>query len=143
MDNLSFALQIAVVGFLVVIVTLLLLCFVMVLFNKFLAYQDKQAEESKSSKTGSSETAAAGAGAGQVESSVKGSDQGAGVSPEVVAASMGAVYYILETEGMSPYRISSVKPLGAFRSKWSDIARKSAVERRKDFVMSKRRRKLR
>lgn len=142
MDNLSFGLEVTVVGFLVVIVTLLLLCFVLVLFNKFLAYQDKQAAERKSAKAGSPETAAAGAGAGQAEPSAKGSEQGTGVPPEVVAASMGAVLYTLETEGASPYRISSVKPLGAFSSKWSDIARKSAVERRKDFVMFKRRRKI-
>ncbi len=115
MENLDFALQVMVLGFSVVLVTLFGLYGVLILFNRLLYQPVAAPSESKT---------AAEAASSQVESPQE--DNG-----RVVAAILGAVYQYMQTDQAhftGPLSIA-VQPSGGVKGgSWKFIGRKELLE---------------
>jgi len=118
MDNLDFALQVMVLGFLVVMVTLFGLYGVLILFNRLLYQPVAAPAESK---------AAVEAKPAQGEGESAQEENG-----RVVAAILGAVYQYMQTEHAKaftgPISIAVQTSGGAQGSSWKFIGRKEQLE---------------
>lgn len=134
MSDLAFGIEIVIVGFLVVLITLLLLAFILMGFNKVLAPRTKKTKDS--SLPGQEAAPARDKPEKETATLVSTAEEKEGaIRPEVAAAAMGALMYALGTGSHSGFRIKQVRPLEPARNLWAQSGRTRAVQTRQDFVL--------
>ncbi len=133
MSDIAFGIEVAVVGFLVVVFTLIILAFVLTGFNKVIAPRKKKidnpslpAREATSVQDKTVEETAS------KPSAVEGDK---GTEKLEVAAALGALMYVLETGSASGFRIKQVRPLQQANNFWSQSGRTRSVQTRQDFML--------
>jgi Na+-transporting methylmalonyl-CoA/oxaloacetate decarboxylase gamma subunit len=129
MNDFYYGLEILVLGFVVVILALLLLAVILELFHRL--FGDKPEKENVSAQPITSHTPLV------VEKQPSGKTN----KPELVAASIGAILYTMETGGHVRFAIKEVKALSNRRSNWSLGGRTNLLDARQDFVSMRRRKK--
>ena len=139
MDNLTLGLEVMVIGFTVVMITLYLLYLILLGFSRFCSRPAKP-EASKKSPTAVPPVALQETATAPVAAAV--SQQSFGTAPEIVAAITAAISACMDTSA-TQFGIVSVQPVHstASGSKWAVAGRKRLMEKRQDLVMFRRERR--
>lgn len=134
LNDLAFGIEVVVVGFLVVMVTLTLLAFVLGGFNKVLAPR----KEKPAASTVAEQSNAAVQDTTVTETATKHvpAEEEEDVTKQEVAAALGALMYVLDTgSSSSGLRIKHIRPLEPARNMWAQSGRTRAVQARQDFML--------
>ena len=139
MENLIFSFEILGIGLLVVFASLLLLAFILIGFNKIF-YRDSNKKQGKGAAGQTAQTDSSGVKtrsqtALEIASTTSQTKE-TSVKPEIIAASMGALLFALETP-KSSFAIGSDAPAST-ANLWAQTGRARALSIRQDFVLLKR-----
>ncbi|MDO9535141.1 MAG: OadG family transporter subunit [Bacillota bacterium] len=126
MNNIAYGFEILVIGFTIVVLTLLLLAFVLEFLGKINAPREKK--ERKEISDNKIEAAADGDGK-EITHTVR---------PEIIAASMGAILFALDTKGAGYSKINAIKLSEPQNDMWSQAGRTRLLNLRQDFVLLRR-----
>lgn len=138
-DNLVFGFEMLFVGLAIVMTTLLVLAFILFLFNKIFY---KEGGGSGPNVTETFNKVASGKNMNNIKlspaaeiASANSASQQATVRPEIVAASLGALLFAMEAEKKSFKKDNSPAPS---ISMWAQTGRAKALNLRQDFVLLRR-----
>lgn len=127
MSNIAYGFEILVIGFTIVVLTLLLLAFILILFGKINVPRGKKEKQEKSDSN-KIEAAADSDGKGITHN----------VRPEIIAASMGALLFALDTKGAGYSKMKAIKLSEQQNDGWSQAGRTRLLNLRQDFVLLRR-----
>jgi len=135
LSDLAFGIEVVVVGFIVVMVTLTLLAFILAGFNKLLAPRKKKPAVSTVSEQGTA--AVQDTKPTETVSKYVTAEDEEGATKQEVAAALGALMYVLDTgsSSSSGLRIKHVRPLEPAKNMWAQSGRTRAVQARQDFIL--------
>lgn len=128
MNNIAYGFEILVIGCTIVFLTLLLLAFVLELLAKINAPREKK--ETKEISCNKIEAAADGDGKEKITDDT--------VRPEIIAASMGALLFALDTKSAAYSKINTIKLSEPQSDVWSQAGRTRLLNLRQDFVLLRR-----
>lgn len=127
MNDFAYGLEVLALGFLVVIFALLLLALILEIFHRLFGDKPEREKTPVQPSKSQSPLTAEKITSGQI------------TSPEVIAASIGAILYTMESGGVRRFAIKEVKPLSNRRSNWVLGGRTNLLSAREDFVSMRRR----
>jgi Na+-transporting methylmalonyl-CoA/oxaloacetate decarboxylase gamma subunit len=126
MNSIAYGFEILVVGFTIVVITLLLLALVFTFIGNLNTPRGKK--EIKEISVNKIETAA-GSDGKEITHTVR---------PEIIAASMGALLFALDTKGRGYSKINAIKLSEPQADMWSQAGRTRLLNLRQDFVLLRR-----
>jgi Na+-transporting methylmalonyl-CoA/oxaloacetate decarboxylase gamma subunit len=126
MNNIAYGFEILVIGFTIVVLTLLLLAIVLTFLGNLNAPREKK--ERKEIVDNQIEAAADGHGK-EIPLTVR---------PEIIAASMGAILFAMDTKGAGYSKINAIKLSDPQSGMWSQAGRTRLLNLRQDFVLLRR-----
>lgn len=128
MNDLSLGLEVLALGFLVVLFALAFLAVILEVFHRLFGDKPEIAPAQPTPTT-------------QTPLTAERTTSTQAERPELVAASIGAILYTMETGGYSRFAIKEVKALSTRRSNWALGGRTNLLDARRDFVSMRRRKK--
>ena len=127
MENLVFGFEILVIGLIVVMVTLFILALLLICFSKIFTPQEKANKEVRKA-------------ADRVAAAISTPESANDVKPEVIAATMGALLFALDT-GTHVYNnpiISRINAVEQQSNMWAQSGRTRLLHLRQDFALLRR-----
>ena len=141
MDNLSYSLEVMIVGFTVVVISLYLLYLVLVVFSRCCVRPAKP-EPQKTNSTNVPPAVMAEANSAPVAAAVSEPQQSYGTAPEIIAAITAAVSASMNMPANQFEIVSVQRPQSNCNgSEWAIAGRKRLMEKRQDLAMFRRERR--
>lgn len=130
MENLLYGLEMLVIGFVVVMVTLLLLALILICFNKIFTTRKKANKANNEVRKAEDRVAA----------TISTSENANDVKPEVIAATMGALLFAFDT-GAQAFKNPVITKINAIEQQgnmWAQVGRTRLLHLRQDFALLRR-----